>query len=185
MLKNILVVVLVLGSAAVHLHDASSLKAGNVTLTDDSGQFLKICHNCGNAVPDSASIQAVADGTQVWKLELVGSKVAFKGTNGLYLTRCNGCWRGSRFPDSATVHVAAPAGNALWKPELQSNGKYAFKGDTGKYLARCSNCTSSPASQKFAFVHISDPNNAGAQWTVTYVVPKVTLPKGRNGQAHR
>ena len=77
----------------------------------------------------------------MWKLEVNGSKVAFKGTNGLYLTRCNGCWPGSLNIDSVTVHVATPTATALWTPELQSNGKYAFKGDNGKYLARCNGCT--------------------------------------------
>lgn len=145
MFRNILLLLLVLASvvSALHLHDASNLVAGNVTLTSDIGQFLKICNKCGNVVPDSASIQAVSDGTQIWKLEVIGSKVAFKGTNGLYLTRCSGCWPGSSQIDSATVHVPTPTATALWTPELQSNGKYAFKGDNGKYLARCLACTKS------------------------------------------
>ena len=109
---------------------------------------------------------ANGDGTQFWQLELVGDKVAFKGSHGLYLSRCGGCWPGGMFPESATVHVATPTATALWTPELLSNGKYHFTSDSGGYLARCYGCNSSPNSPNFAFVNTIEATNPVGQWTV-------------------
>lgn len=118
MLRSSLLIALVLVTVVqtLHLHDTSTLVAGNVTLAADNGQLLRVCRNCGGAVADSASIQAINDGSQVWALEVVGSKVAFKGNNGKYLSRCNGCWPGSKILDSATVHSPNINPATLWTP---------------------------------------------------------------------
>jgi hypothetical protein len=62
-------------------------------MKSDNGRLLRVCHNCGGTQNDSASIQvATNDATQEWNLEVVGEQVAFKGVNGLYLSRYNLCW---------------------------------------------------------------------------------------------
>jgi hypothetical protein len=165
---------------AIHLqnnHDAAvDLPAGSVRLVADNGQFLKICHGCGNgAFPDSASIGASQSPEDTWTLELVGAQVAFKGSNGKYLSRCNTCWGGgsSSLPDSAFVHVADHKPYSLWTPVLQSNGKYSFLSDNGRFLARCENCVGGVSSPNLAFVHEANSANAWAQWDVAYT----NLPK--------
>lgn len=179
MIKQVLLVALALACAvhAIHLnevHEAGvDLPAGTVALVADNGENLRVCHGCGGAKPDSASIQAIKDASSVWTLEVVGSQVAFKGSNGLYLSRCNGCWPRGAYPDSAFVHIAGREPYALWTPELQANGKYAFKGDNGKYLARCNGCARSSVSKNFAFVHEPSPASPWAQWDVQYT----NLPK--------
>jgi len=71
------------------------------------------------------------------------------------LSRCNGCWVGGAYSDSATVHITTLSGNpyALWKPIQKANGKWAFQADTGKFLARCNGCAPGAAYPDFAFVH--------------------------------
>ena len=121
----------------------------------------------------------------MWTLENVGSQVAFKGSNGLYLSRCNGCWSRGAYPDSAFVHIAGREPYALWTPELQPNGKYAFKSDSGKYLARCESCTKNTTVTNFAFVHEPNPSITWAQWDLKYTdIPEagnVTLKADEGG----
>jgi len=89
----IVVLALALTASAIHLnlnHEAKiDLPAGSVYLASDKSQYLSICTNCGSeSYTDSAAISATPS---AWTLEVVGDKVAFKGTNGKYLARCNDC----------------------------------------------------------------------------------------------
>lgn len=120
---------------------------------------------------DSASIQNAqnaTDGTQFFQLEVFGTRVAFKGSNGLYLTRCNGCWPGANFTDSVTASAANATGSALWTAETLANGKYQFISDIGGYLARCSGCNFSPFSKNFAFVNNVNSSDPVGQWNITF-----------------
>ena len=118
-------------------------------------------------------------------MELVGNKVAFKGSNKLYLSRCSGCWKGGSYPDAAVfVYSATPVATALWTPELLPNGKYAFKGDNGKYLSRCNHCSSNKTSASFVFAHEPNAANPWSQWNVVYAripAPGVVTLKADNG----
>ena len=131
---------------AIHLnnHEAAvDLPAGNVNLIADNGQAIKKCDNCGRgASTESASVSpySPSDKNYVWNLEVVGSQVAFKGSNGKYLSRCNGCWASAAYRDSAFVHATKLEPWSLWTPVLHANGKYSFKSDTGRFLARCNRC---------------------------------------------
>jgi hypothetical protein len=100
---------------------------------------------------------------------VVGNQVAFRGINGNYLSRCNGCWLGGVRPDSAFVHAQTYGYPwALWTPILLPNGKYVFKSDTGKYLARCYGCVPKAITSNFAFVHETNSSAPWAQWQVIY-----------------
>lgn len=96
----------------------SNLVPGNVTLNILRSN-LRVCKNCGGNFSDSASLQAINDGTQIWSLEKSGDKVAFKGSNGNYLTLCHNCWPNTTAnPDSVFVNSPNITVDALWTPEL-------------------------------------------------------------------
>ncbi len=143
-----------------------------------NGQFLRICSNCGGSYADSASVQPdIRDNAQVWTLERVKNKVAFKGSNGLYLSRCNNSWDGGAYADSAFVHLPdSSAPYSQWTPKRLSDGKYAFLSDNGLYLAPCNNCAPSGASSYFAFVHMPNTDDGWSHWDVQYVK---TIKKGK------
>jgi hypothetical protein len=102
---------------------------------------LTLCHNCGGTKPDSAIITSPSgEPEQIWTLEFQGDKVAFKGSRGEYLARCNNCWKGAATKDAAFVYATTPDGMALWKPVLQPTGLYAFRSDSGNYLTACLYC---------------------------------------------
>ena len=184
----IIVLALALTASAIHLnlnHEAGiDLPAGSVYLLGDNGQFVSICTNCGSgAYPDSAALTA---SPSAWTLEVVGSQVAFKGTNGKYLSRCNTCWIGGGvYADSAFVHTPDRQSWSLWTPVLQANGLYSFKSDNGNFLARCNGCVPGGNNPNFAFVHESNSANSWAQWNVIYTnLPKLgtrTLQADNNG----
>ena len=100
-------------------------------------------------------------------MEIQGNQVAFKGSNGLYLAVCNGCWASDN-GDSAFVHIPDREAISLWTPQLQANGKYAFLGSNGNYLARCNRCAPNSNIPNFAFVKETNPANDWAQWDVQY-----------------
>jgi Zn-finger protein len=177
-IATLLVILLV--AEAIHLqgnHEASvDLPAGTVNLIADNGQAIKVCNNCGAAAyTDSASVAdySASNNDEVWTLEVVGSQVAFKGSNGKYLSRCNNCWNSAAYPDAAFVHTPDYQSWSLWTPVLNANGKYSFRSDNGKYLAKCNNCAYQGNTPNFAFVHEANPDNSWAQWDVTYT----NLPK--------
>lgn len=123
MLKQLLTIFLALTLTANCMHlqkqhkDAAPLSAGKVKLIADNGELLNVCTDCGpGAYPDSASLGTDED---AWTLEVVGDQVAFKGSNGKYLSRCNNCWDDGAYPDSVFVHVDGPASWSLWTPVLQ------------------------------------------------------------------
>jgi thymidine kinase len=114
-------------------------KLGTRTLQADNNGFLRLCTNCGDK--KAVTVQNNNDANAKWVLERVGTKVALKASNGNYLSRCNGCWFGAAYPDSAFAHLATPnEPYSQWTPVKQSNGKWVFQADTGKYLARCDGC---------------------------------------------
>jgi hypothetical protein len=94
----------------------------------------------------------------------VGKKVAIRGSNGRYLSRCNNCWPNAIYLDSAFAHMGN-YNNAFsqWTPIRLGFGKWAFKSDTGKYLARCNGCTKSNRVN-LAFVHSDSMYDPWAQW---------------------
>ena len=115
----------------------------------------------------------------------MGNKVAFKGSNKLYLSRCSGCWKNGSYPDAAVfVYSATTVPTALWTPELLPNGKYAFKGDNGKYLSRCNHCSPNKNIPSFVFAHEPNTANPWSQWNVVYSgipTPGVVTLKADNG----
>lgn len=180
--KILVLFAILLAAHAIHLECTEKvseidLPPGTVNLIADNGQFLRVCQNCGSINnADTASVQPdTGDDTVVWALEEIqGGKVAFRGSNGKYLSRCNQCWVGGSYPDSAFVHALNSTHPiSQWAPLIHPNGKYSFKCDNGKYLARCEGCNKSPASPNFAFIHLTDPSNPLAQWDVVYT----DLPK--------
>ena len=128
-------------------------KLGLATAKADDGEYLTLCSNCGGAYPSAAVLEASITPESKWTLVRVGKQIALKGSNGNYLSRCNGCWSGGAYPDSAFVHLNNDSEPySKWTPEKQANGKWALKGDNGKYLARCNACAPSTV-ENIAFVH--------------------------------
>ena len=107
-------------------------------------------------------------------------KVALRSDTGNYLARCNQCYSGAAYPDSAFVHVSADElGGAPWAIfDLQKldNGKYALKADSGNYLARCNNCIPGAAYPDSAFIHVQPSELAQAPWA------QFTLTRLGNGK---
>lgn len=135
-----------------------------VTLQADNGQFLRLSPKSGGAYPGFAV--STDNNAEIWGILRIGDKVAFRNSNGNYLSRCNGCWNRGAYPDSAFAHLSTPdEPYSQWKPIQQPNGKWAFQADTGKYLARCNNCACSN-TPNLAFVHETNPSNPWAQWTL-------------------
>lgn len=139
-------------------------KLGVRTFQADNGGYLKECPEAICGVDNAVSVAKGLDNSARWILERVGTKLAIKGADGNYLSRCNGCWAGGAYPDSAFAHLGdSSAPYSQWAPTKLANGKWVFQADTGKYLARCNNCARSTASN-LPFVHVSDPNEPWAQW---------------------
>jgi transcription elongation factor Elf1 len=140
-------------------------KLGSATIQADNGAYLKVCTSCGGAYPNAAAVQAGITAESKWQLIRVGKKVAIKGSNGNFLSRCNNCWTSGAYPDSAFVHLPnAVEPYSQWTAVKQASGKWTLQADTGKYLARCNNCATS-TSPDLAFVHSTNPGDSWAQWT--------------------
>jgi hypothetical protein len=171
------------------------LPPGIVWLISNNGEYLTCCSNCGPGIfPNSAATQSYmvrsltvgAILRQDWTLEVYGTQVAFKGSNGRYLARCNRCWsKGADYLDSVFVHAATPTTVAFWTPVAQGNGKYSFRADNGMFLSRCTRCVKEGIYINFAFVFSTSPASALAQWDVQYAnlprTGRATL-KADNGQ---
>ena len=140
----------------VEEHEASILDGGVAYLIADNGQYLTACTGCGKAAyPVSASVQPLSDNAK-WTIEVVGDKVAFKGSNGNYLSRCLGCWIGTKITpnNAAFLHQTTSAEPySRWTPEKLANGKFAFKGDNGQYLSRCEACVKKATSPSQVFLN--------------------------------
>ncbi len=102
---------------------------------------------------------------QAWTLEVVGSQVAFKGANGKYLSRCNGCWSGGSYPDSVFVHTPDRQPWSLWTPIRYACRKYLLKSGNGQFLARCDGCVTGNTN-KFVFLRDPIPDDTWTQWNV-------------------
>ena len=84
---------------------------GAVNLQADSGKFLAVCEKCGPtkpAYPYDYSAGVYEDNPKnsvaIWEAIKVGaSKIALKGDNGRFISRCAECWQQSIFPDAAFV----------------------------------------------------------------------------------
>ena len=113
----------------------------------------------------------LGDSFAIWNLvKLGGNKVAFQADTGNYLARCNGCWDGGAYPDSAFVHDPANTDSwSSWNYQRNSDGSYSFLSDNGKYLARCNGCVPGGAKPDFAFVHDASPNDPWSRWNIVYV----------------
>ena len=137
-------------------HEASILDGGVAYILADNGQYLTACTGCGrSAYPVSASVQPPSDNAK-WTIEVVGDQVAFKGSNGNYLSRCLGCWIGSTITpnNAAFLHqTTSSAPYSRWTPEKLANGKFAFKGDNGQYLSRCEACVKKATSPSQVFLN--------------------------------
>ncbi len=83
---------------------------GPVSLLSDIDTYLLRCNNCGNSpyrVSAGVGEANVDNKWVVWNVEAIGEKIALKGDNGMYLTRCKGCWSNGVYADSAFVHVSS------------------------------------------------------------------------------
>lgn len=174
MLKDLLYLLLALAQAVkcIHLqqnHQAVSLAPVDVNLRADNGQYLQACFQCGNGIYDYSA--GLGDYPQVWSMEVIGDKIAFKSATGKYLSRCLYCWKdGPLYDDAVFVHITTPSSNdpwALWIPERLSSGKFTFKSDDGNFLTRCERCVPQ-GNLNFAFVHRSNSDLSASQWDVTY-----------------
>ncbi len=117
-----------------------------------------------------------------------GTKIALRADTGNYLTRCNGCYRGAAYPDSATMHITqavlASSPYAHWTLEKLANGKYALRTDTGNYLARCNGGIPNAAHPDSAMVHVSGAqlkDSPWAQWTIEKLGNGKFALRGDNG----
>ncbi|CAK4639960.1 hypothetical protein LEN26_014362 [Aphanomyces euteiches] len=168
--------------------DSCQFKDGDaVTLLSDNGNYLARCSGCvpRGSYGDSAFVHvsgsATAPGYAKWKVYNTGNgKLAFQGSTGKYLARCNNCSPTGAYPDEAFVHVSnwADGPYAQWTCEDIGDGKIALKSDTGKYLARCNNCLSGAPYSDAAFIHATTwVNQTWAQWKVTNLAPRLTTTK--------
>lgn len=146
-----------------------------VTLQNVNGYYLSYCFKCGPAASDQQVTFHLNDKQSPfvqWTVEDAGNgKVAFKGYNGKYLSRCNNCWYNTDKPDAAFLHEANKNNPwAQWTP-VKVGDRFAFRADSGQYLALCSGCVrDGPANA--AFIHLSDPS---IQWTQFKVKWDVTF----------
>ena len=93
-----------------------------IILKSDNGYLLTRCNGCwsSSSYADAAFVHVgnpVGNVWSTWTPEIQDDgKWAFKGDNGMYLARCNGCVTGGAFGDFAFVHVSTVANNpwALW-----------------------------------------------------------------------
>ena len=128
--------ILVLGFAAVlasGLHIQMNLQGlpAYANIQADNGYLLARCQNCGpSLLPDSAAIypEDPSAPTAIWKIEQIRGYVAFKSSNGNYLTACSGCWVGNK-KTAAFLENTNPNVNleALWKLIDLGDGKWAIK----------------------------------------------------------
>lgn len=89
-------------------HQSASLAPGNVNLRADNGQYLQACFQCGNGAYDYSV--GLGNYPQVWSMEVIGDKIAFKSGTGKYLSRCKFCWKnGPLYDDAAFVHISTPS----------------------------------------------------------------------------
>ena len=160
--------------------------AGPVTIAADNGELLTICSkDCKARYPntDEATIEPKTDSpAQVWTVEHVKNQIALKGSNGQYLTRCNGCVTFAKFQDSAFANSKDIKPASLWTVQLLPNGKYSLLADNGKYLSRCANCSSYDAPKE-AYISESSAFGANTQWIISPVIAATTnSPFGQNSQ---
>ena len=105
----IVILAVALTASAIHLnlnHDADvDLPAGSVYLIANNLNYASVCKNCGEATQTDSA--AVTTTREAWTLEVVGSQVAFKGSNGKYLSRCNACWKRAVSTDNVFVHATS------------------------------------------------------------------------------
>ena len=149
-------------------HQPNFPRLGFTTFRADNGQILRLCRHCGGAYPNAASVESGSGPDFNWELIRIGDKVAIRGSNGNYLSRCNNCWNGGVYPDSAFVHLNHPnEPYSQWTPIPQPNGRWAFQTDTGRYLARCQHCAHTWCTSNLAFVHVTNPSDPWAQWTLS------------------
>lgn len=145
---------------------------GLVRFKADSGQYLRLCIDCGGAYPTAAaSVESSTDINTLWKVIRVGDQISIQSySSGNFLTHCIKYWDRKAYDDSVFVHLSN--NNEIysrWTPERQSNGKWAFRSENGKYLARCYNCAYTiNGVTNMAFAHETNPNNLSAQWTLEY-----------------
>ena len=194
-MKSIIALLLLIGlSSALHAsfsHVAASAtddflkeyQNGLINLQADSGKYLARCEKCGTPNPsypydNSAGVHGEnpIDPIAIWSAVKIGDKIALKGDNGLFLSRCYYCWQSGSYPNSVFVHVPEEemrrSAYAQWTPELLSDGKWAFKSDVGTYLARCNGCVTGGKYPDMAFLVFSDTKLATSHWKVTpYVSP--------------
>jgi hypothetical protein len=69
---------------------------------------MRLCAQCGGVYPSAVSVENGITQESKWQLVRIGRKVAIKGSNGNFLSRCNNCWPGGAYPDSAFVHLTTP-----------------------------------------------------------------------------
>ena len=144
-------------------------------IISDTGKGLARCNGCGPAasgLSDSAAVHGnVGDSWAQWRIYPLGNnKIVIQSIDtGKYVGRCNGCWYGGAYADSAFVHVTDPSASyAQWTVATNSDFTYSLQSDTGKYLARCNGCVPGGAKSDFAFVHATDPSQAYVKWRFQY-----------------
>jgi hypothetical protein len=106
-----------------------------------------------------------------------GMKVAFKASNGNYLSRCEQCVFDAKISDFAFVHASFLAGWNAWDVVDAGQGKIGLRADTQRFLSRCHHCAgSNELSNDSLTMHINDlEGNVQAQWTPIYHNGKVLL----------
>jgi hypothetical protein len=126
--------------------------------------YLRINPDIGPNLGTAVTVDSYGD---TWDVLRIGDKVALRGPTGKYLSRCNNCWLGGAYADSAFAHVDNPDGPySQWKATKMDNGKWVFQSDSGRYLARCYNCAVSSPYPNLVFVHEDNPYNSWVQWAL-------------------
>ncbi|KAK9767703.1 hypothetical protein K7432_002270 [Basidiobolus ranarum] len=141
----------------------------------DNNKYLGRCQGCVPyaAYPNNAFVHGVGNPRELsylqWDVvELVNGKIALRSDTGMYLGRCNRCYKREVYYDSAGVHVMekylANSPWAHWGLPCVGSNQITLKGDTGHYLSRCNNCISHAAAPDSAFVHTDNPSASYAIW---------------------
>ena len=150
--------------------------------SNGNGQYLGVCTDCTSSGRPNAGLYFLERdrAASQWTVrKLANGKFALQGSNGLYLTRCEGC---EGMTQAATVHVSDPnqGGFAQFtiaeSPTPSGDFIYTLQSDIAAYLSGCLGCadTGNPNlgfGYKLGFgyagsFHLYDPNDNATKWSI-------------------
>ena len=139
-----------------------------------SGMYLGRCDACvpNSTYPDNGFVHVKSLKGAHWAvyyLESMGKGVyAFKVSDtDKYLSRCNNCVPGGKYPDNTSFHKDHAGKWAQFQLKLLDNGHYTLTAvDSQKLLGRCDNCIPGAAYPSSAFVYGTKPSDPAFQWDI-------------------